>query len=223
MGLLVASVAVIVVTIGPALLHGLTGASYATPMSRTVGLGAGRYVIFERTGSRSGSGPVSVSEYNGLTITPAQVHVTGPGGRPVATGPLSLRQTISRGSEIFTGAVTFRAATSGSYRVQVRSASPTRVLIARDIGAAFASVAAWFIAAVAAVLALIAGVVLLIVTPRDRGERGPAACCRSTPAGTRIRATRTAPAGGPARPGRPDLRAGAYRRSSAAHPAPPVI
>lgn len=172
--LLGVSVAVIALTLGPALRPGLTGASYATPLSRTVGLDAGRYVIFERIGSRTGNGPVSVTDVHSPTITPARVHVTGPDGRTVPVGRPGGRQTIGRGDEVFTGAVSFRVATSGSYLVQVQPAVSTRVLIGRDIGAAFASVAGWFAAVAGAVLALIAGVVVLIVTG-SRSRRAAAA------------------------------------------------
>lgn len=174
LGVLVASGAVLV--LGVAML-GLRTApifgtvvfatSHTVPMDGTLSLDEGSWVIFERTGTQRGGGPVTVTTNGPVTLTADEVMVTGPTGRPVPTGGMTGNQTINRNGAIYTGAVHFRAATKGHYRIVISGRSGP-VIISQDIGSVFSSAAPWFLLTVMALLGGLGGVALMFFGQRPK-------------------------------------------------------
>jgi Protein of unknown function (DUF2510) len=166
---------VIGVKIVPSLIRGITGPVYAVPMDRTISLSAGKYLVFERTGTRTSGGPITVTDDQGVSIGPDQIRVTAPDGTGVATGFPSGAQTIERNGVVFTGAVEFRARVSGDYEISVQTSSPTTVMISRDLGSLIISVLAWIATGAAGFFLLAAGTVMLIVYATRRNRTPPGA------------------------------------------------
>jgi hypothetical protein len=139
-----------------------TLARFEVPGAASVHLGKGNYMVYEDTGSISfGS---SFSSNDTVTITPADVTVTGAGNTVVETfDRSSTRESISSGGHRFLGAVRFTTPASGDYRVSVRGASPKAVLIARPVSDTIRSVLGWFALAGVGALIFMVGVLLLIV------------------------------------------------------------
>ena len=169
---LIACVATIAIRIGPAVVNGITGRSYATPMDQVVTLSHGKWVVFERTGSQSGGGGVTFTQNGAVTLSPDDVEVTDPDGNPVVTSFTTSNETINRNGAIYTGAVSFEANVHGDYRVRI-SATGDQVLLSRDLGSLFGSVLGFFLTAVGAGLLLVAGIVVLIVSATRRRRRRP--------------------------------------------------
>ena len=166
---------VIGVKVGPGFVRGITGPVYAVPMDRTISLSAGRYLVSERTGTRTGGGPITVTHDQGVSLDPDQIRVTAPDGTGVATGYPAGDQTIERNGVVFTGAVEFRAPTSGDYEISVETSSPTTVMISRDLGSLIVSALVWVLAGATGFVLFAAGVVVLIVHTTRRNRTPPAA------------------------------------------------
>ncbi len=167
---LIVCLATVGVRIGPALLQALTGPSHATPLDRTMTLTRGEWVVFELTGSQTSGGPVTVTNVSGVTLTPGDVVVTDPTGRPVATSVPSTNQTINRNGTIYSGAVAFDVTHPGKYRIRIAQAGD-EVLIGRDIGSLLGSVLGFIVTGGSAGLGIVAGVVVLVVSARRRRRR----------------------------------------------------
>jgi hypothetical protein len=146
-------------------VRGLNTPSLATPGTTHRHLSAGTWIIFQRTGTRSGAGGFTFSQNGAPDLLPEQVTVTGPGsgsGAPsVPAVPTSANETITQGSRVYTSALQFDVVTAGDYTVAVDA--PGQVLITRSLGHTFGSLLVpLLLAGVGGVLAL-TGVVLLIV------------------------------------------------------------
>jgi len=139
--LAIVSVIFIVRNIAPAVSQSLLGSTTVTPVVEVKHLSAGRYVVFERTGSSTGAGDISVSTNGFVTITPDQVVVIDPHGTKVKTSEYTSNTRITRNGRIFTGAVLFHAPVSGLYEITVRSDGPDEVIITKDLGSAVVSAA----------------------------------------------------------------------------------
>ena len=162
--------------IGPAVFNSfISQHRVAAPGSTQLHLRVGKYVLYERTGTRRGGSGFTFTNNGPLTIGPGQVQVTGPNGEPVPVGTLgNVSETITRGSRIYTGAVSFRSRAAGDYIVKVES-EPRDVIVARSIGDTFAAIAGWFVVAILGGLVVAIGVVLLIIGIVRRGRASNAA------------------------------------------------
>jgi hypothetical protein len=146
-----------------------TLARFEAPGAASVHLGKGTYMVYEDTGSISfGS---SFSSNDTVTITPADVTVTGARSTPVETfHGSSTRESISSGGHRFVGAVRFTTPAAGDYAVSVRGTSSKAVLIARPVSDTIRSVLGWFALTGVGALVFAVGIVLLIVGSVRRGR-----------------------------------------------------
>jgi hypothetical protein len=136
--------------------------SHATPAEIHAHLSHGTYEVYELTGDRSSAfspvrpGSVDIGPSN-VTVTPSG------GGQPLLVTSEGADETLTRGTNIYTGAVQFAVPSAGDYVVRVTSSRPTRVVLARSLGGIARSVVGWIIAAAAGALLAVLGLVLLIV------------------------------------------------------------
>jgi hypothetical protein len=150
------------------------GPSYPTPVRVHLRAVPTTYVVYELTGGRFGDGTL---DGGGLTtITPDQVRVTAPDGSPVPVSELvGMDQTVTRGSEVYTGAVQFDTPSSGTYLVEIATPG-TRVVVGRSLGSALGGPLRWLAGVGSGGLLFLVGLVLLIVgLARRRRDRVPVA------------------------------------------------
>jgi hypothetical protein len=136
--------------------------SYATPASIQAHLSHGTYEVYELTGDRSSA--FTPVQPGSVDIVPSDVTVipTGGGPRLRVTGE-GADETLTLGSNIYTGAVQFAVPSAGDYVVRVTSNQRTRVVLARSLGGLARSVVGWIITAAAGGLLVVIGLILLIV------------------------------------------------------------
>jgi hypothetical protein len=153
----------------------ISSKAVATPGVAHVRLERGGYTIFERTGTTAGGGGFTVTRNNAVSIDPSQVSVTAAGGgdRLVVKPATGVTERITRGSEIFTGAIRFRVDARGDYEVRVDTSRPGDVLVARSFGDTLHSVLGWVGAALGGAAIGLAGITMLIIgsVRRRRGGR----------------------------------------------------
>jgi hypothetical protein len=110
----------------------LTAPIHTTPMSTSMRMSAGKWTVYERTGSRSGGGGITFGENGPVDLAPSDVSVTEPDGNTLDTFPDTQNETINRGSAIFTGAVSFQVPVTDTYTVTV-SAPARQVIVTRSL------------------------------------------------------------------------------------------
>ena len=130
----------------------------AVPGRATFHLSSGKYLVYERTG-RTGSDPeLSPS------IDAVDVRITGPGETNVKVSPDSgATETITKGSQEYTGAVEFEIDDAGDYDVEIFGGGPGRALVAPSLSQIFRRAAPWIVVGGIAGLLLLAGIILTIV------------------------------------------------------------
>jgi hypothetical protein len=145
----------------------------AAPGESRVHLAAGRHLIFERTGTKSGGGGFTLTRSHGITLSQDQVSVTTASGAPLKVDvPTGAVETITLDSRIYTGAIGFRTPADGDYIIRIDTDEERELLVAHSIGDTFASVAGWFAVGLAAAFIGLLGVVLLIVGEVRRNRAG---------------------------------------------------
>lgn len=128
-GVMVLSAAVVV----PALLDSINGPRFDVPGARTLDLGEGAWVIYERTGVASRNGGTAQDTSRAVSIGPSSVSVEGPAPVDVRSDLTGLTQTIRRGDATYTGAVRLEIETSGEYQITVERSARGEVLVARPV------------------------------------------------------------------------------------------
>jgi hypothetical protein len=157
------------VKISTSFVGGLTAPAHPMGTAVRIDLGAGRYNVFERTGTRSGGAGLTFTDRRAITIR--DVTVLAPTGESLPVRAVGGNETITRGSEIFTSAATFTTPAAGSYDITVSGANGGSYVVARPITETFARQLPWFgLGALAAVVAAL-GLVLLIVGIVRRSRR----------------------------------------------------
>ncbi len=135
--------------------------TFVSPGPVSMHLGKGTYMVYEFTGSSAFDSPFNDDD---VTISPADVTVTGPTGLPVNVFDRgSVRETRRSNGGEFVGAARFTTPTDGLYTISVRSSTPTGFAVARPLSAAIRKALAWFALAGVGGIAFVVGVVLLIV------------------------------------------------------------
>jgi hypothetical protein len=146
-----------------------SGSAHAVPGQIRVDLDPGEHFVYLETTGRDVPTP----------LFPGQVTITSPSGRPVAVrGPGAATQTITRGSDVYTGMVRFTVGEDGEHLIRVATEQPGRAVVAPSLGQTVGRAAGWFAGALAAGLLGALGIVLLIVgmVRRSRaGDAGPPA------------------------------------------------
>jgi hypothetical protein len=141
--------------------------------------GTGTYEVYQRTGSRSGGGGFTFNSDTTTTLAPQDVTVTGPNGAQVIAEYAGAgRETITRGSASYTGAVAFDITQSGDYTVDIRAdGGLPEVVVTRSLGSALTAAAKWLVMLVVGVIVAGVGLVLLIVgvIRRNRASRAQTA------------------------------------------------
>jgi hypothetical protein len=132
----------------------------------------GRYYVYEHTGDQFSVPGFSYAHSEFPTLTPQQVHVVGPDGRPEAIWLASANETITRGSAIYSDAVGFDVPSAGIYSVTVTPRSPTAIIIAPSLGGKFLHAAPWLILSCVGFPTAIVGLVLLIRDSNRRKRQG---------------------------------------------------
>ena len=163
----------------PEVIRAFSSPATVTPGVVHVDLRSGRYVIFELTGHRTdvGGGGINFNytRNNAPSIGPEAVIVTASTtGRRISVKAMSSNETITRGSQIFTGVVEFNVSDRGAYDVHVNSPRPSRVIVARSIADTFTRFLGWIVLAALAWLTVVSGIALLIIgAVRRRRQRTP--------------------------------------------------
>jgi hypothetical protein len=144
---------------------------YKTPVHVVVDCRSGTYYVYQANGSQY-SGPGFSYSYSGLTtLTPGQVRVVGPNGRPDKAWAASGSDTITKGSTRYSNAVGFDTPIAGNYSVTITPSSPTAVIIAPSLGGQFLSAAPWLIFTGVGFPTAIVGLVLLIRESNRRNRQ----------------------------------------------------
>ena len=148
---------------------GLLGSTvYDTPVHVSIDCRTGTYYVFQETGSQVSVPGFSYTHTEPATLTPGQVLVVSPHGRPISTWSASGNQTITKGSRIYSNAVGFDVPAAGSYSVTITSRSVTAVIIAPSLGGQFLSAAPWLILSGIGFPVATLGLVLLILESNRR-------------------------------------------------------
>ncbi len=142
--------------------------TFVSPGPVVMHLGKGTYMVYEFTSDGSFDAPFNNDD---VTISPADVTVTGPTGLPVNVFDRgSLRETCRSNGGEFVGAARFTTPTDGLYTIAIRSATPTGFAVARPLSAAIRKALAWFALVGVGGIAFVVGVVLLIVGSVRRSQ-----------------------------------------------------
>jgi hypothetical protein len=157
-------------------------AAQTTPAVIDVDLAAGRWEVFEWTGTtkRAGAGPLSFSysSVRPLDIDAGDVRVDDSLGQAVPVRSAfssSSFQTYITGSRIYTGVATFSAVSAGTYAIEVLSPTTDQVIVAHPPLEGLRRSVGLILAAIAGVVLLVVGFVLMIldVDSRRKAKRGP--------------------------------------------------
>jgi hypothetical protein len=143
-----------------------TSREYVAPIHLSLHLHHARYTVYERSGTTSGFG----INRGPVTIDPSQVTVRDPDGQSVFVFSPGTTETITRNSNVYTGAVQFDAPTNGNYDIRLETTVPTTVLITRSLGDAVRSVLVWIATGAVGGIMFIGGLVMLIVGVTRRGR-----------------------------------------------------
>jgi len=150
-------------------VRALGGPSMSAPGMERRHLSAGTWLVFERTGTRSGFGGITVSHTGAVELQPGDVTVTAPDGTPVQVGPVMTNQTLARGSALYTGVLQFTVPSSGTYTIAVQGPA-VQVIVARSLTEALGGVLALFGVTALGGLLVLVGLVWLIVAATRSGR-----------------------------------------------------
>ena len=172
---------VVGLSVGRPLSEALTSPSRPTPVDEQVSLKAGRYTVFELVGQRSTRGPLTTTRTTAPTVTPDAIDVTGPDGvRITASGFTSGSESMTRDEDVYAGVARFVVAEPGQHHVRIDSPAGQRVVIAPSFGSGLGAALTWVVTGIASLLALVAGVVLIVVG-MVRRRRPPALAAQVAP------------------------------------------
>jgi hypothetical protein len=155
--------ALAVVRAAQTLLRSLNGPSLTAPGTTRLQIAAGRWIIFEHTGSQQNFGPVQTTEDGPTTIQVSDVRITDTEGNEQSVRDVTGTQTITVNNKKFTGAVEFSVPADGTYDVEIRGTAPVDVRLARPISDQAKAAAPWFVLAGVCLILLILGVVFTVL------------------------------------------------------------
>jgi uncharacterized membrane protein YidH (DUF202 family) len=167
-GVVIAAISVIIIVIP--LVGTLTSPSYAVPGDIRVHLRHANYTVYQHTGTRSTFGSTHDDNPPAIRMAPSALAVTAPDDSSVPVEFDGNDETLTRGSNVYSGALTFRVPSSGEYDLTFTNPTPTTVVIARSLSDAVRSVAAWFAGAALGAAIAVGGVIMLIVGMVRRGR-----------------------------------------------------
>ncbi len=103
-----------------------------TPGTTERTFSAGRYGVFERTGTSRGGGGITFTEQDLPNLRPSDVTVTGPTGESIPTRYMETNETINQNGALYTGVVEFHITEPGPYRVQIDRVQG-QAIVTRDL------------------------------------------------------------------------------------------
>ena len=160
------------VVLAPVFFDSVNGPRFAIPGQRTLELETGTWSLYQHTGSTRGastgggvvSGGLSFNENRPVTVTAAAVSITGPA--PVDVWGGWFGETITRGSNTYTGAVRFEVPVGGEYTISV-TGEPGEVLVGRPLSGVFGRWP-WMICGATGGLLIVLGLVMWLVGAANR-------------------------------------------------------
>lgn len=160
-------------------VHTVTAPSVTLPAHVEKHLDAGDYDIYQRTGTRQGNNGFNLTENGPVTLTPADVSVSGLDGSRLGVGLPTANETLTRGDAIYTAAVRFSVLQAGTYDIDVQRPfgrpGDESVIITKSFGNIARSAVPWvFLIIGSGLLALVSVVVLIVMLVRSRRQRAPA-------------------------------------------------
>jgi hypothetical protein len=166
-GLAIAAASVVLILLP--LVGAFTSPAYSVPGDLDLHLHRARYTVYQRTGSKSTFGSVH-ADPDSVNIDASAVSVTGTDGSTVPVSFDSNSETLTRGSDVYTGALEFDVPAAGEYDVAFRNANPTTVVVARSLTDALHGSVKWFATGAFGGLVFLVGIVMLIVGATRRGR-----------------------------------------------------
>jgi hypothetical protein len=166
-GMVTAAVAVIAIAIP--LVGTFTSPSYAVPGDLSLHLHHARYTVYQHSGSRSTFGSVT-SDPSTVRIDPSALSIKGSDGSTVAVFADPNSETLTRGSDVYSGALVFNVPADGTYDLTFANPTSTTVVVARSLSDALHGALKWFGVGAFGGMLVVAGVVLLIVGATRRGR-----------------------------------------------------
>jgi hypothetical protein len=182
----------VIVPVAGAVADAVDSPSVATPGEAHLSLKKGRYIIYERTGTRHGVGGVSFTNDGPITLNNEDATVTSPDGTRLPTYSLEGNETLTKGATIYSSAIGFTTPAAGRYDIRITQAGSGEVAVGRSAFGGLARVGRWFLLGLLAGLVLLLGFILLIVGSVRRG-RVPAAAVSAPPAAWATSATGASP------------------------------
>jgi hypothetical protein len=154
------------------LLGTFTSSSYVVPGDLHLHLRHARYTVYQHSGTRSAFGSTR-NDAQAIEIRPGELSVVGSDGTLVPVSFDSSTETVTRGSDVYSGALEFSPPAGGDYRLRFTNSTRTSVIVARSLTDAIDSALVWFGTGALGGAVLIAGVIMLIVgtTRRSRAKR----------------------------------------------------
>ncbi len=150
------------------------GPAVTAPGETTIHLDAGRWIIFERTGTEQDFGPVHTENNGPTTITPANVQVTDLNGTEQSVRDVTGDQSLTQDGTKFTGAVEFSVPTDGTYDIDIEGTTASSALLARPLTDQVKAAAPWLVLLVASGIVLILGIVFTVLPAgSSMAERSP--------------------------------------------------
>ena len=168
MGVIGGGVALVVLAlaiVGIRTFRTIDAPAFNIPGATTRHLGAGTWVVYQRTGS-------GFSPNGSPTLDPTQVTVTGPNGAQAPVNYVTVDETISRSLQTYTAAVQFEVDAGGRYTIVFSPSTAGTVIIAPPLSDAFHSLGLPLGMGGAGGALAITGVVLLIVGLSRRSRAG---------------------------------------------------
>jgi len=167
-GLVIGVVSVIAIAIP--LVGTFTSPSYAVPGDIRVHLHHTRYIVYQHTGTRSTFGSTKDDVPAAIRMEPAALSVQASDGSAVPVEVDESSETLTRGSDVYSGALAFDAPSGGEYDLTFTNTTSTTVVIARSLSDAVRSVAVWFAVGAVGGAVMVGGVIMLIVGIVRRGR-----------------------------------------------------
>ena len=166
-GIVVAVVSVIAIAIP--LVGTFTSPAYTVPGDLYLHLQHARYTVYQHSGTRSTFGSVT-ADPSTIRIDPSALSVKAPDRSTVPVSYDPNRETLSRGSDVYSGSLEFNVPTDGQYDLTFANSTSTTVVVARSLSDALHGALKWFGFGALGGVFVVGGVVMLVVGATRRGR-----------------------------------------------------
>ncbi|MGO9876741.1 MAG: hypothetical protein ACLPVY_23445 [Acidimicrobiia bacterium] len=166
-GIVVGVVSVIAIAIP--LVGVFTSPAYAVPGDLHLHLHHARYTVYQHSGTRSTFGSVR-SDPSAIRIDPSALSVTASDGTNVPVTFDANSETLTRGSDVYTGSLVFDVPADGEYDLAFTNSNGTTVVVARSLSDAVHGALGWFAIGAFGAAVVAGGVAMLIIGATRRGR-----------------------------------------------------